>query len=290
VLLTDGNENLERAADEVAQLAADGIDVLVSPIAPGGRRDVLVDRVVVPERVRAQEKFEVRVVLASTYDGQGTLKLYRDDVYLGQSSVAFKKGERTVHAFRDSVAQRGIHHYRAVLEPVGQDGPRANDFGEAFTVTEGRPAVLYLHGGAQPSGPFLAALKESRFTVEVRRPEGMPGRLADLAACQADGAYVRAVVGRERNPATDDAPPPPPAESDDGKVRRALQGDPSAVVRRDARRGFIEVRVRKGDTLSSLAKTHLGESAQWRAILDANPDLSRPEDVREGQLLRIPTR
>lgn len=105
-----------------------------------------------------------------------------------------------------------------------------------------------------------------------------------------DGAYVRAVVGRERNPATEDAPPPPPAESDDEKVRRALQGDSSAVVRRDARKGFIEVRVRKGDTLSSLAKTHLGESSQWRAIFDANPDLSRPEDVREGQLLRIPTR
>lgn len=55
-------------------------------------------------------------------------------------------------------------------------------------------------------------------------------------------------------------------------------------------RGRLPYVVRKGDTLSALARRYLGDETLWRAILDANPHLTRPEDLREGQTVLIPMR
>lgn len=57
----------------------------------------------------------------------------------------------------------------------------------------------------------------------------------------------------------------------------------------DDRKRFEHV-VRKGETLTSLARDYLGDEKLWRSILEANPALTRPEDLREGETIVIPTR
>jgi nucleoid-associated protein YgaU len=52
----------------------------------------------------------------------------------------------------------------------------------------------------------------------------------------------------------------------------------------------IEHVVRKGETLSSIAREYLGDDKLWQEILDANKSLARPEDLREGQTILIPLR
>lgn len=47
--------------------------------------------------------------------------------------------------------------------------------------------------------------------------------------------------------------------------------------------------VRKGETLSDIAKLYYGSAARWRPILEANSDkLSRPERIKAGMELIIP--
>ncbi|MBI4231525.1 MAG: LysM peptidoglycan-binding domain-containing protein, partial [Planctomycetes bacterium] len=47
--------------------------------------------------------------------------------------------------------------------------------------------------------------------------------------------------------------------------------------------------VRRGDVLSVIAQRIYGKSALWRLIYEENRDtLDSPEDLREGQVLRIP--
>jgi nucleoid-associated protein YgaU len=47
--------------------------------------------------------------------------------------------------------------------------------------------------------------------------------------------------------------------------------------------------VKKGDTLSAIAKTHYGKASQYPAIFEANqPMLSDPDKIYPGQVLRIP--
>lgn len=47
--------------------------------------------------------------------------------------------------------------------------------------------------------------------------------------------------------------------------------------------------VKKGDTLSAIAKAHYGEAGKYRAIFEANrPMLQDPDKIYPGQTLRIP--
>jgi nucleoid-associated protein YgaU len=47
--------------------------------------------------------------------------------------------------------------------------------------------------------------------------------------------------------------------------------------------------VKAGDTLSAIAKAHLGDASAYMKIFDANKDqLTDPDKIRPGQVLRIP--
>ena len=47
--------------------------------------------------------------------------------------------------------------------------------------------------------------------------------------------------------------------------------------------------VRKGDTLSAIAKEHYGDANQWRKIYEANRDLiDNPDLIHPGQTFKIP--
>jgi LysM repeat protein len=48
--------------------------------------------------------------------------------------------------------------------------------------------------------------------------------------------------------------------------------------------------VKAGDTLSKIAKEHLGDANAYMKIFDANKDqLSDPDKIKPGQVLKIPT-
>ena len=48
--------------------------------------------------------------------------------------------------------------------------------------------------------------------------------------------------------------------------------------------------VKAGDTLSKIAKEHLGDANAYTKIFDANKDqLTDPDKIRPGQVLKIPT-
>jgi nucleoid-associated protein YgaU len=48
--------------------------------------------------------------------------------------------------------------------------------------------------------------------------------------------------------------------------------------------------VKKGDTLSAIAKEKYGDASQWRRIFEANRDqIDNPDLIHPGQQLKIPT-
>ena len=64
------------------------------------------------------------------------------------------------------------------------------------------------------------------------------------------------------------------------KIRKEI------IIRRNSMR---TIRVRKGDTLSSIALRAYGKSSKYNKIFEANPDLlSNPNNLRVGQVLRVP--
>ncbi|MBP0048134.1 LysM peptidoglycan-binding domain-containing protein [Marinobacterium sp. AK62] len=47
--------------------------------------------------------------------------------------------------------------------------------------------------------------------------------------------------------------------------------------------------VQRGDSLSSIAATHLGSADRWREIWALNPDIRQPEQLAVGMRLKLPT-
>lgn len=68
-----------------------------------------------------------------------------------------------------------------------------------------------------------------------------------------------------------------------------VDGRAAAVAGTELTVGGKTYTVLAGDTLSSIASKHLGGSAAWKQLYEANRDiLSRPEAIRPGMVLRLP--
>ncbi len=89
-------------------------------------------------------------------------------------------------------------------------------------------------------------------------------------------------MAREQNvPITYEPPVQPVAEVAQASVTSASAARPS---------GKQEILVQDGDTLWSLAATHLGSGAQFTKILEANRDrVASDDDIRVGMRLRLPS-
>ena len=67
-----------------------------------------------------------------------------------------------------------------------------------------------------------------------------------------------------------------------------IKVDPNAPAASTARQATYTVK--SGDTLSKIAKEHLGDANAYMKIFEANKDqLNDPDKIKPGQVLKIPT-
>ena len=101
--------------------------------------------------------------------------------------------------------------------------------------------------------------------------DGPAPRAADFAAPTAIGPAAAA--------------PPRQPDTTEGPVADSTHEEgPSIVAGRAARR----VVVRRGDTLSAIAARYLGDASRWPEILDRNPAIEHPWQIRPGQTVALP--
>ncbi len=73
VVVTDGNENLGQARKLAARVADAGIGIDVVPVVLESSREVLTEKIDVPENIRKGQPFEMRVVV-NNFDDDGTTR------------------------------------------------------------------------------------------------------------------------------------------------------------------------------------------------------------------------
>jgi Mg-chelatase subunit ChlD len=178
VVLSDGNETVGAAAEEARAAAAAGVQVDVIPIEHPYPREVLLDKVVVPERAKRGEPLEVRVTARATAPLAARVRLLRDGVPAGERNVPLRVGLNAV-VFPVTVAQPGYHTWEAVLEAPGDTLPD-NNRGLGFTYVQGEPRVLLVEGSAGEAAPLAAVLRDRSLRVERVGVGGVPTTLSDL--------------------------------------------------------------------------------------------------------------
>lgn len=185
VVLSDGNENIGSAADEIEALHDSGVQVDIAPTAlntksaSGASPEAMVDDVRLPEHGNVDTPFTVGVVVSSNIDQRGRLTLLRDGVPIVRQTVSLPAGKK-LYSFDDKIGQTGFHRYDAVLEP-SQDTMAENNKGYGYISVRGRPRVLYVSD--DPTATSLTdALKAQGIDVHPITPEAMPDSVAALAS------------------------------------------------------------------------------------------------------------
>lgn len=183
VLLSDGNENLESAADESQLLRADQIEVHTHALRTLSERgeqrgEVAVRELVTPEMAGEGEAFELKVSVDSTIDSDAVLRVFRNDSVIAEREVQLAAAGENVFVLPQRNEEKGFYTYRAEIETRNADSFAQNNSREAFTIVQGRPKTLYLYGDPQPSPAMLRVLTEGGFAASIRSHIAMPTTLA----------------------------------------------------------------------------------------------------------------
>ncbi|MBU4406348.1 MAG: VWA domain-containing protein [Candidatus Altiarchaeota archaeon] len=160
LLISDGNNNYGRDAEDVAAVLA-GMNTTVSALIPdSAARDVYLADIRGEKKVPADTEYRIIVKVGKTGEGRADyqLNLYVDDNQ-ANSVDAFQDEDMTSRAFVLSFSERGPHRIVAEIIPEGEDYFAMNNrFLKAIDVVD-KPHVLLISDDSD--SPLFKVLQES---------------------------------------------------------------------------------------------------------------------------------
>lgn len=185
VLLSDGNENLGDALSAALSARASGVSVNVLELGADRGTDVSVQRLEIPSTVGKGQAFDVKVFMHADHPRPATVRLYRNEQYLGERGIQLEGGKNLL-SFPQSLTAPGFYSYDVRVESLGDRTPQNNRaFG--FSWVRGAPRVLMISNDADGDTLLADALMASDLEV---RPTGVPGFPTSLAELQSYDTVV----------------------------------------------------------------------------------------------------
>lgn len=178
VVISDGNENMGSAAEEVPAARAGGVVVDVVPLGSRAVHDLLVGGVDAPSSARRGEPVPVRVRLQSSRPTQATLTLLVDDEPHETRALTLAAGSTSLD-LPVAFDEPGFHRVEVAVHAEGDDCPE-NDAGTAFVQVRGKPRVLVVDSVPDETGALRRALRLQDIEVRVAGPQALPTDAADL--------------------------------------------------------------------------------------------------------------
>ena len=182
ILLSDGEQTRGKADSQILLTA--GSDLSVATVHIGGTQgpDALLEDLVVPARLDEGSAFRVRVIARSAKPGVGTLRLYRNDKYMGERKITLSGDKADVVSVSQSADRPGLYRYRATLEmddKVLDTIPQNNTVVGTVQVT-GQAKVLYVEGVSGQSKHLARVFREQNIQVDIIPPDQFPSTLGEL--------------------------------------------------------------------------------------------------------------
>lgn len=180
VLITDGEENEGDSSRLASSIIGQDIDFKVYRIDREIGKEVAVESITVPKRLRKGEEFSIVIVIESTVRTGAKLTLIRGKDKAAEESVVLQKGSNRF-VFRDRADTGGFVSYKAYLSPDTDTESRNNE-ASTFTNIVDRPKVLVVEdidGEADEAVRILEASGINYLRVNAR---SVPGTLEGLSA------------------------------------------------------------------------------------------------------------
>ncbi|MCB9738094.1 MAG: VWA domain-containing protein [Deltaproteobacteria bacterium] len=142
--------------------------------------EVLVESVQVPERVRANLPFPVKLRVRSTAPAKVRCEARGEGVELKPEAVAITAGVATIELGEARFRKAGAHELATRCAVVqGQDRFDSNNAMRVRVVVAARPRVLLVDGSPTTARTLARALEDD-FELTLRGPDGLPRDLSGL--------------------------------------------------------------------------------------------------------------
>ena len=181
LLITDGKESDGdvRTALELAKDAEVMVYLLHGSRGDKGR-DVWIDDLYMPERVRKGDRISLLVTLKGTFAGEGRLKIYMNDALMSDTAVSFAQEGPTPVQLWMTLRDPGIHEVDVVLDAAG-DELLANNSRKGLIAVEQRAPILFVTRD-ESSSAIVKSLSAGGWTVQTIRPGRFPHQGDELSA------------------------------------------------------------------------------------------------------------
>ncbi|MFO0949406.1 MAG: VWA domain-containing protein, partial [Planctomycetota bacterium] len=214
VLCSDGNQNRGNALAEAANARQLGIPIDVVPLDFERSAEVIVEKLLLPERVKLGEQLRIKVVLRSMSDARGLLTIRRltaDGMSpVVEERVSLRQG---INAFTVETRMDDPESYRFEAEftpsSSADDHFAQNNRAGSYTIIEGTPRVLLIESEAGAESRLVESLSAAKIASVSVVPEELKESLnyyrpfdavilANVPASRMTEAVQRAIVNNTR--------------------------------------------------------------------------------------------
>lgn len=183
VLLTDGNENVGDALGAVLAAQHLGVSVDIVPMGVSRANDVSVQRVQVPAKLKKGQAFEVKIFVQAEQAQTATVRLYRNEQYLGEQKVELSAG-KNLYTFPDKLNEANYYSYDVRVDAPGDPLPQ-NNRATGFTTVRGEPRILVVSAEPQQDEQLALALRSARLETRLVGLKDFPAALAEMQSYDA---------------------------------------------------------------------------------------------------------
>jgi uncharacterized membrane protein len=178
VLLTDGNENIGDGLSAVLAARPLGVSVFAVPMGVARPQDVSVQKLQVPARLKKGQPFEARIFVQADQATPATVRLFRNDQFLGEQKVDLSAG-KNLFTFPQNLPDPGYYSYDVQVDVAGDPLPQ-NNRASGFATVIGEPRILMVSSDPAQDQSLLAALQSSRVQVRMTGVEGFPATIGEM--------------------------------------------------------------------------------------------------------------
>lgn len=178
VLLSDGNENIGDAMNALVAARSLGVSLDVLPVGVARANDLSVQKLGLPANLKKGTAFEAKIFVQADHPTPATVRLYRNDQYLGEQQVQLESGKNLL-TFPQKLTEPGFYNYDVRVEAKDDVLPQ-NNRASAFTFVRGEPRLLLVSSEADQDVTLATALKSMKMEVRTISPAQFPSSLAEL--------------------------------------------------------------------------------------------------------------
>lgn len=183
VLMTDGNENAGDAMGAVLAARPLGVTVDVVPMGVERANDVSVQKLQVPPKLKKGQSFEVKIFVQADQATPATVRLYRNEQFLGEQKVELSAG-KNLFTFPQTLPDTGFYSYDVQVDAPGDPLPQ-NNRATGFATVRGEPRLLIVSADPEQDKLLAEALQSSRLETRLVGVNGFPATLAEMQSYDA---------------------------------------------------------------------------------------------------------